>query len=152
MGDPTISPAEARAALASAEQARRKLAAAADCPPWRHAAFGAVMALLVLGPAFPGRFQAVSLLTALLAIAGIAAWDRKTYGVYLNGFRRGATLPLTIALVAVVLLLLLAQLALATTRVTTWEPFAVAGAAFAVSVAASVSWTRIFRREMERGA
>ena len=41
----TMSPAEARAALDSAAAARAQIAALGLCPPWRHAAFGAVMGL-----------------------------------------------------------------------------------------------------------
>ena len=43
----SLSPAEARAALDSAGAARAHLATLGMCPPWRHGAFGAVMALLI---------------------------------------------------------------------------------------------------------
>jgi len=45
----SVSPSEAQAALDSAAAVRAKIAEVGVCPPWRHAAFGAVMALLILG-------------------------------------------------------------------------------------------------------
>ena len=53
----TMSPAEARAALESVGATRAQIAAMGLCPPWRHAAFGAVMGLLVLGVGFPLGLQ-----------------------------------------------------------------------------------------------
>jgi drug/metabolite transporter (DMT)-like permease len=147
-----MSPAEARAALASVDAAREQLAALGNCPPWRHAAFGAVMGLLVGGVGFDLPVQTATTVLALGGVTMIATNDRKRYGVFVNGFRKGATLPITIALVAVMLGLLLAQIWLREHHAAAPVHLAIGLAAFAIGIAASVAWNRIFRREMERGA
>ena len=53
MGKETVSPSEARAALDRVGKTRAQMAALGNCPPWRHAAFGAIMGLLVTGVGFP---------------------------------------------------------------------------------------------------
>ncbi len=90
MNRETISPAEARAALDSAGAARAQLAALGNCPPWRHAAFGAVMGLLILGLGFPIGVQAACMCLAMGVMVVIVANDRRRYGVFINGYRRGA--------------------------------------------------------------
>jgi hypothetical protein len=148
----TISPAEARAALDNVGATRAQIAALGMCPPWRHAAFGAVMSLLVLGLGFPLGTQVACMVVAMAGVALIAAYDRKRYGMFINGYRRGATLPVVIALLVAIMALIFLQIRLREQGAETWVPFAVAGAAFVVAVIGSVWWARVFRREMERGA
>jgi hypothetical protein len=152
MNKPTMSPAEARAALDSTAAARAQIAALGLCPPWRHAAFGAVMGLLVGGLGFPLGIQVASMVIAMAGVALIAAYDRKRYGVFINGYRRGATRPVVAVLLLAVLALMAVQIHFREHAAAPWVPFAVGGAAFVVAVAGSVWWSRVFRREMERGA
>jgi hypothetical protein len=144
----TISPAEARAALDSAAAARAKIAALGLCPPWRHAAFGAVMGLLILGVGFSLRVQVACLCLAMGLMAVIVVHDRRRYGMFINGYRRGATLPVSGTLLVAMMALLVLQIRLREQGVEAWVPVAVAGLAFVVSVAGSVWWARVFRREM----
>jgi hypothetical protein len=144
----TISPAEARAALDSAAAARAKIAALGLCPPWRHAAFGAVMGLLILGVGFSLGVQVACLCLAMGLMAVIVVHDRRRYGMFINGYRRGATLPVSGTLLVAMMALLVLQIRLREQGVEAWVPVAVAGLAFVVSVAGSVWWARVFRREM----
>jgi hypothetical protein len=152
MNRETISPAEAHEALAAVDATRMELAAVANCPPWRHAAFGAVMGLLIGGAGFPTPVQTATLVLAMGGVAAIAANDRKRYGMFVNGFRRGATLPLTVLLMLAMLALLVTQIRLREEGVAAWVPLALGLAAFAVGTGSSVVWSRIFRREMGRRA
>jgi hypothetical protein len=68
--------------------------------------------------------------------------------MFINGYRRGATRPVTAALLVAMLSLIVVQIRLREQGVETWVPIAVAGAAFVVAVAGSVWWSRVFRREM----
>jgi hypothetical protein len=152
MNRETMSPAEARAALDSAGAAREKLAALGNCPPWRHAAFGAVMALLVGGVGFAVPVQVACTVLAFGAIAAIVSYDRKRYGVFINGYRKGATRPFTFALLLVMLGLIFVQMWLRDRHASDQVHLAIALSAFLIGTGASVIWSRLFRREMERRA
>ena len=70
-----MNPIEAQAALDSMAEARRELARSGpQYPLWRHAAFAAVMATLVLGACGAGVFPAVNMLGA--QIFGVSALAR----------------------------------------------------------------------------
>ena len=99
-----MNPIEARAALDSIDDVQRDLALKATyCPPWRHAAFGAVMALLVLGQGFDIAIMAPLFAVAMLAGVLLVADDRRRYGLFINGYRKGRTLPVTLALLGAML-------------------------------------------------
>ena len=149
MNRETMSPAEA---LESAGAARAQLAALGNCPPWRHAAFGAVMGLLILGLGFPIGVQAACMCLAMGGVVLIAANDRRHYGVFINGYRKGPTLPVTGAILLSMIGLIFAQIYFRDQRADVWVPFAIAGIAFVIGIAGSVWWSRVFRREMERAA
>lgn len=152
MNRETMSPAEARAALDSAGAARAHLAALGMCPPWRHAAFGAVMALLVGGVGFELQVQTACTVLALAGVAVIASYDRRRYGVFINGYRRGATLKVSIGLVIAMLAMIVLQISLRDRHASTAVHLWIALAAFGIGTYGSVIWGRVFRREMERGA
>jgi hypothetical protein len=143
-----MSPAEARAALDKVGATRAQIAAIGLCPPWRHAAFGAVMSLLILGLGFPLATQVACLCLAMGLMVLIVVHDRRRYGMFINGYRRGATLPVSGALLIAMLALIFVQIRLREQGVELWVPIAVAGVAFVVAVAGSDWWSRVFRREM----
>lgn len=151
MSDSNPNADEARAALEAMRSTQAQLASLADCPPWRHAAFGAVMGLLVLSMAFSQPLQAAMFVVAMAGVALIARNDRKRYGVFVNGYRAGATLPLTLGLLASMLGLIALQVWLKQAGAEVWWGVAVGAVAFGIGVGASLWWNRIFRREMEGG-
>jgi hypothetical protein len=144
----TMSPAEARAALDKVGATRAQIAAMGLCPPWRHAAFGLVMGLLILGVGFPLAMQVACMVLAMGLLVVIVVYDRRRYGMFINGYRKGATRPVTAALLAAMMALMFVQIGLREQGAEPWVPFAVAGVAFLVAVAGSVWWNRVFRREL----
>lgn len=152
MNDNRTTPEEARAALELSGQSRQRLSTIAHCPPWRHAAFGVVMALLIGGVGFELPIQTAALVVAMAGVALIATNDRKRYGVFINGYRRGATRPLTFALLAVMAGLIIAQIWLRERNASTAIHLAIGFAAFLIGTGTSVIWSRTFRRELERRA
>lgn len=138
---------EARAALAAKGDAERQLALAAACPPWRHVAFGAVMAVLVALPAVGPTLRIALLGCVVVAILLIVQSDRRRTGMFVNGYRQGKTRAIAFATLAVDLALYLASVFMADDgRV--MAILALAAVAFAVSVAGSVWWQRVFVREL----
>jgi hypothetical protein len=138
---------EARAALAAKGMAEQHVARAADCPPWRHAVVGVVMGALVASPALPLPLRFAVLVLVLLGIAAIVASDRRRTGMFVNGYRRGKTL-----IVSLVMLVALAGLFMVSARAgdagDVGTPLLLGAVAFVVAIAGSVLWQRVFVAEL----
>ena len=139
---------EARAALDAVDDTRMKLADVAQCPPWRHAAFGAVMAALVFSVSLPVVFQGGLTAVAMAGVAILAQGDRRRQGTFVNGWRAGKTRWVILLILAVVLGMMM--LSLSTRGDPAPAPLAVlaAGVSFLGAAAGSVMWNRVFRAEM----
>jgi hypothetical protein len=138
---------EARVALAAKGLAERHVARVADCPPWRHAAFGLVMAALVASPALPLPLRFAVLVLVLLAIAAIVASDRRRTGMFVNGYRRGKTLVVSIVTLVVVTGLFMVS-ARAGDAGDVRTPLLLSAVAFVVAIASSIIWQRVFVAEL----
>ena len=141
---------EANAALDAVTQANRSLAAVSAAPLWRHAAFGLVMALLMLSAALDHRLRLVPWLASMVGVGLLVWWDRRQTGMFVNGYRRGRTLPLTIALLVAMLALAVAAVRLSASG----EPllaFLTVPVAFVIALVTSLWWERIFLRELDAG-
>lgn len=138
---------EARAALNAKGAAERQLAKVAECPPWRHALFGLVMAALVATPALALPLRLTALVLILASIGLIVAADRRRMGMFVNGYRRGKTLGVTLALLAIDLGLY-AMSVRAQLDGNTNLPLIFSGVAFGINVIGSIVWQRMFVREL----
>lgn len=148
-----MDPNEARTALDSMKAAERDLALSGPkYPLWRHAAFAAVMATLVLGQGFAAPLQILFIVFPLLAIALLVHDDRKRYGMFVNGYRKGRTLPLTLVLVALMLGAMGAEIYARFNDLGIGVKLGIAGFAFVVALAMSLLWTRVYDRELLDGA
>jgi hypothetical protein len=138
---------EAQAALAAKGSAEQNLARAAVCPPWRHAVFGLVMGSLVATPALPLPLRLAAMVLILIGIGLIVRSDRRRMGMFVNGYRRGKTLIVSLAMLAIVLALYLfsARAGVSGDQVT---PLLLGAAAFVVSVTGSIIWQRVFVAEL----
>ena len=92
---------QARAALAAKNDTQRQLAAASVCPPWRHAVFGLLFGVLVAAPAFDPPIRYAFIAAIFCAIPLIARSDRKRMGMFVNGYRRGKTRIVAVAVAVV---------------------------------------------------
>jgi uncharacterized membrane protein YjjP (DUF1212 family) len=147
-----MNPIEAQAALDSMAEAQRELARSVPkYPLWRHAAFAAVMAALVLGQGFGQPWQVLLLVFPMAAVAWLVADDRKRYGVFVNGYRKGRTLPVTLTLVALMLGAMGGEIYARINDLGVAVKLAIAAFAFAVALVMSLWWTRIYDRELLGG-
>lgn len=139
---------QARLALMAKGAAEQDLARLALCPPWRHAAFAAVMATLVATPAVPMplRFMVIALI--FVAIALIVQSDRRRLGVFVNGYRRGKTRMVTFPMLALILMLYAASCYAALDRGRPMISLALAAVSFMIGYIGSVIWQRVFVREL----
>ena len=140
---------EAQAALTAMEQANEWLAGAMDCPPWRHAAFGAVMAAIVAAAGFREYFI-FFYLPAMLGVVLLVRSDRRRTGTFVNGWRRGKTLPLSIVLMGVMLVLIFAEIHARLAGLSAGTRISIGGVAFAIATAASVIFQRIYLAELRK--
>lgn len=135
-------------ALAFIEQSRVKLAAATETPPLRHAAFAALMGVLVASPAVPVPFRFLVLVAIFAAAAWIVRWDRRRMGLFVNGYRAGKTRWVSGALLVAVLPLYLIATWLTLDLAIWWAALPLGLVAAAMAYGGSVWWCRVFRREL----
>ena len=143
---------QAAESLAAMQEARARLAAAADCPPERHFAFAAVMGVLVANPIVPLPWRFVVLVFVFAAIALIVRWDRRRTGMFINGYRRGATRWITFAMLIGVMSCYLGSCWLAIEHHEVVGPLIFALVATTLAYFGSIAWQRRFRREMGAAA
>ena len=127
---------------------QQDLARAADCPPWRHVVFGLMLAALVLSPGLGGAIGHSLMLAGFAMLIAVVMSDRRRMGVFINGYRRGRTLPLTLALLGVTLGIIFAEIYAKDAGWSITARLLLAGVELVIATAASVIWQRIFRREM----
>ena len=144
-----MNPEEAQAALAGVRSAEGRLAGkVAQCPPWRHAAFGGVLAILIGSIAISTQAQIVGTVIVLALIVLIVQSDRRRYGVFVNGYRRGKTRMVAFPMLAVILILYAASCYAALDRGLPAISLALAAASFAIGYIGSMIWQRVFVREL----
>ena len=142
---------DARAALADMADARNRLVTTTRYPAWRHAAFGAVMAIFVGGIGLPTAFNMSATVVGLMATVILAQHDRKTSGMFVNGFRAGRTRWVSIVLMITMLALMFVQVRVRFSVGPGLWTAAIAGVAFAVGTAASIVWWRAYVADLAQG-
>jgi hypothetical protein len=101
--------------------------------------------------AVPMPFK-VGLAGAILAVgAALYFSDRRRSGTFVNGYRRGRTMPLTFALLGVMLALLFGQVHAREAGLSTLTHFGLALLAFLMATWFSVIWQRIYLAELRGG-
>lgn len=144
---------EARAALAKVSAAQARMAAVvADCPPWRHAVFGAVFFVLIGSVAISSGVQFAASPVVLLAIVLIVRSDRARMGVFVNGYRRGATLPVSLVMLAAMIGLVFGAMELRTGGHGLDAKLVLAAVAFVIATSFSIYWQRIYLLELKANA
>lgn len=142
---------EAKSALAAMQGAKDRLATRMDYPLWRHSAFGVICAMLVVTTAAPPLVFAAMYLPTMAALLWLARGDKLRTGVFVNGWRKGRTLPISILL----LLVLLGLMALARRGQDLPFPAPVTllagGLALVLGTLSSIWWQRVYIAELTRG-
>jgi hypothetical protein len=139
---------EALSALDAKRQAEAQMAKAATCPPWRHALFGLLMGALVASPAFDLPIRMLILVLILCCIPVIVHSDRKRMGMFINGYRRGKTRIVAIAILLVELSLYAVGVVRGLDHHDHVTPLLLGVAAVLIGIAGSMLWQRVFVREM----
>lgn len=140
--------APAAEAMDAVAQARARLGQTARWSVPRHAAFGLIMGTLVASLSLPGAWPVAVIALCALATSAIVRTDRRRDGMFINGYRRGATLWVTAAILLVSFAGLGVGLYLRHGYGLAWGPVA-AGIVVAILCAAgSKLWERAYQREL----
>lgn len=142
---------EARTALASTSISNRKLADRARWPLWRHAAFGLLEAVLVIGWGLPTAGMFACIVLALAGVGWIVIDDRNRNGFFVSGWSSKGAMPATIT--ACIVFLGALALVVMSGSLNEWTPI-VPLAALIVFVGCTVSsvwWEKLYRKELLRG-
>ena len=135
-------------ALAMREAMRRRMAARAATPWWYPPLYGLGCGGMVASIALPTPLIAPGAVAcALLLAAGYVVWSR-TSGLSVSGYRRGRTLPVTIAVVAAFMLLALAAMLLRFEAGIGWAPLACGAVLAVVAGIGSAAWDRAWRADI----
>lgn len=144
-----MQPDEAQAALAGVSSAEARLAAkVATCPPWRHAAFGVVLAILIGSISISSTAQIIGSVLVLVLVGLLVLHDLKRYGVFVNGYRRGATMPVTLAYLGGMIVLVAAAMYMRLNDFSLWSKLGLAALTFVLATAISVKWNNVYRKEL----
>jgi len=143
--------ADALRALEQAEAVRREVAQRAVCPPHWHLAFGLLMATLIAAQAAPPLYAVGIMALWAGAFVLMLRAIRRRLGFFVNGWRRGRTLRVSIALLVYCELLLMASLWLKLSQHIGWAPLAAAALVFPGAVYGSYVWQRVYLAEMNEG-
>lgn len=120
-------------------------------PPWRHVLFGALYGVVIASIAVSSAAQLYSAPFILIAMVLIVRSDRKRMGVFINGYRRGATLPLTFIFLFSAIALVFAAMELRIEGYGLASKLGLSALAFALAVGFSVYWQEIYRLELKAG-
>lgn len=145
-----MDPNEAAAALADIGRTQTRLADRARWSLPRHAMFGLVEGLVVAALAQPVA-QAGAIITAAMILLVICVVDdRRRHGMFVSGWQRGATLPLTIIVAIFVLAIAMASVALRDKNASVPVGYLLGAVTFVICTLASLRWEKVYRADLVR--
>ena len=143
---------DARAAAADLEgvrAARSKMADKTRCPAYMHAVFGALLGSLVASEAASDRGTLVIEGGIVVIAAAIFFVQRRRLGFFINGYRRGRTRPVALAIMVVYLGLFSLAAYLKAANGLRWPAALLGLLMFGLGTMASMLWQVRYRSEMK---
>ena len=135
-------------ALRAVRLTREQLASRARWSFPRHASVGVLLGTMIASFALPTGWPIAVVAACLVATLLIVRRDRQRDGFFVNGYRPGRTLPVTIALLMISFGALYAAIFLKTDKGLIWAPIAVGLVLAVLATAASILWERVYRQEL----
>lgn len=146
-----MDPHDAATALTSIRRTEDKLADRARWPVHRHAMFGLSEGLLIAALPQPSAIRTGMIAVGAVLILACVWDDRRRHGMFISGWQKGATRPLTFMLAAFLATMVWA--ALHTGRGDGIQPsgMIIGVVTFVICTGASIAWERIYRAALLRG-
>ena len=147
MADASQEPFDPAGALAAMRASQAK-ATANLCPPWRHALFAGLMSGVVAAQAAPIEvfFAMIAVVMAALGVVYVVSKARK--GVFINGWRAGATRRVSLAIFGVYLAIYTLTWWLKMERGLWIAPLVGGVVLFPIAYYASWRWMQVYRQEL----
>ncbi len=141
-------PMDAAATLAAVRESRTRIADANACPPWRHALFATLISGVVAAQAAPTRVFFALLAVLFVGLIAMFVVQRARKGVFINGWRAGATRGVSAAIFAVYMAIYTTTWFLKSERGLWVAPLIGAAILFPLAWYASRRWMQVYRREL----
>ena len=141
-------PFEAAAALAAMRDSRARIAAKNVCPPWRHALFAGALSGVVAAQAAPMRVFFAIVAAILVGAIAVFLVMRARQGVFINGWRAGATRGVSLAIFGVYMAIYTTTWWLKLERGLWAAPLVGAAVLFPLAWYASRRWMQVYRAEL----
>jgi hypothetical protein len=134
--------------LEAIQQAREAVLSRAHWPVAYHLTTAALAAVVVAVQALPDPWPAMT--ASLVAIAALlmAEWSRRRFGFFVNGWRRGKTLWVSVGMLIFILAGTVVALLRHRLGLPPWTPYAAAAGVFVTTFVAGRLWERVYRAEL----
>lgn len=142
---------EARSALDAVKNTDRAMADRMRWPLWRHAIFGAMMALVLLAIALPDPGRMLVLAIVLLLIFLVVRDDKARHGMFVSGYQKGRTGWVLVLQFALLAAALAATIMLVENPLASPLFWAIAAFLLTGSTAISLLWEKIYRADLKAG-
>jgi hypothetical protein len=139
----------AQMALEDVRLAKARMAQKVVCPPYRHALFGAMMGALVAAQAGPSQVVFATEAAVVVAAVWMFVTSKRRMGFFVNGYRKGRTRPVALAMVVVYVAALSGAAWCKQAYHLAWPGLVLGAVVFGVGTWASVLWQRVYRRELD---
>lgn len=136
-------------ALSSAQAMRERVASRATYAPWYAPLYGLACGGLVTSAGLPQPWMALGTTVCLVGVIWLYRYWQDSTGLSVNGYRKGRTRTIAMALAAALMLLMLVGLFLRTRFGIAWAPFACGAVAAVVAGVLSSAWDRAWRAQMK---
>lgn len=141
-----LDPAEA---LALARSARERVKArAAAAPGWYAPLYGLMCGVLIAGGGTPQPMGIMMVALGIVSVGLLYAYWQQITGLSVNGYRKGRTRVIAVALAAAMVVLMLGGLALRTELGLEWGPLACGALGAILAGLASAAWDRAWHAQM----
>ena len=142
---------EAQSALDAVKNTDRSMADRMTWPLWRHAIFGAMMALVLLAVVSPLAAQLPILGLLLLLVYLVVRDDKKRHGMFVSGYQKGRTGWILAAQFALLLAALVSSLVWVDDPLGSPLFWAIAVFVLIGNTALSLLWENIYQADLKAG-
>jgi hypothetical protein len=147
----TIDRTDASAALAAMRETRRKFGQSLQCGWGYSFAFGAMMGWLIAMQGVPLPWRFLGFVPFFGVFPLMIRWQRRSTHRFINGYRRGRTRWVALAMVAVFLALYALATVLALDHQAAWAPFVLGLVAIPLGAVGNRMWIKAYNADLEAG-
>ena len=135
-------------ALEDARAARALVGARLDCPRYMHFVLAGLMSAMIASQSLSTPWNVPAVILCLVAVLMLMQYQRKRYGFFVNGYRKGRTRVVAISLLLFVEVVLFGSIWLKLVHHVAWAPLAGGILVFPVTILASYRWQAAYKADL----